>query len=122
KAGDGSYAAQTMSRRAWEAEIEKRRAAYIAKVAPPPPPGVTNAPGAPGAPPATGPGPGDKAPSGGLTVIIYGASWCRPCHEAHDYLKSKGIPVVMKDIEENPGAAAEMRQKLERSGQRGGSI
>jgi glutaredoxin len=120
KGGDGSYAAQTMSRRAWEAEIEKRRAAYIAKVAVPPP-GPSNAPGAP---PATGPGPGpgDKAPSGALTVIIYGASWCRPCHEAHDYLKSKGIAVIMKDIEENPGAAAEMRQKLERSGQRGGSI
>lgn len=122
KGGDGSYAAQTMSRRAWEAEIEKRRAAYIAKVAPPPPPGATNAPGAPGSPPATGPGPGDKAPAGGLTVIIYGAAWCRPCHEAHDYLKSKGIAVIMKDIEENPGAAAEMRQKLERSGQHGGSI
>ncbi len=39
KGGDGSYAAQTMSRRAWEAEIEKRRAAYIAKVSPPPPRG-----------------------------------------------------------------------------------
>ena len=126
KSGDGSYTAQTMSRRAWEAEIEKRRAAYIAKVAPPPPPEPANAPGAPGTPPGTGTGTGtgtgDKAPSGALTVIIYGASWCRPCHEAHDYLKSRGIAVIMKDIEENPGAAAEMRQKLERSGQRGGSI
>lgn len=120
KGADGSYAAQTMSRRAWEAEIEKRRAAYIAKVSPPPPPGPGNGPGGPGAPPATGPG--DKAPSGGTAVIIYGASWCHPCHEAQAYLKSKGIPVVMKDIEEDPRAAAEMRQKLERSGQHGGSI
>ncbi len=55
-------------------------------------------------------------------MIIYGASWCHPCHEAQAYLKSKGVAVVMKDIEEDPGAAAEMRQKLERSGQRGGSI
>ncbi len=117
KAGDGSYAVQTMSRRAWEAEIEKRRAAYIAKTAPPPQPGPSNVPGTP---PATGPG--DKAPSGGLAVIIYGAAWCHPCHEAEAYLKSKGIAVVMKDIEEMPGAAAEMRQKLERSGQHGGSI
>src|SRR4029079_15504517 len=67
-------------------------------------------------------GPGDKAPASGVTVIIYGAAWCHPCHEAHDYLKSKGIAVIMKDSEESPGAAAEMRQKLERSGQRGGSI
>jgi glutaredoxin len=118
---DGSYATETMSRRAWEAEIEKRRAEYIAKTAPPPPPGPSTGPGVPGTPPpATGPG--DKAPSGGLTVIIYGASWCRPCHEAQGYLKSKGIAVIMKDIEDDPGAAAEMRQKLERSGQHGGSI
>ena len=118
KAGDGSYAVQRMSRRAWEAEIEKRRAAYIAKTAPPPPPDPSNAPGSP-TPPST---PGERAPSGGLTVIIYGASWCHPCHEAEAYLKSKGIAVVMKDIEETPGAATEMRQKLERSGQHGGSI
>jgi glutaredoxin len=119
KGGDGTYATQTMSRRAWEAEIEKRRAEYLAKMAPPPQPGPTNGPVAPG-PLANGPG--DKAPGAGITVIIYGASWCHPCHEAQDYLKSKGIAVIMKDIEENPGAAAEMRQKLERSGQHGGSI
>jgi glutaredoxin len=117
KAGDGSYAAQTMPRRAWEAEIEKRRAAYLAKTAPPPPPPAnSNAPGTP--PPPTG----ERAPSSGLTVIIYGAAWCHPCHEAEAYLKSKGIAVVMKDIEETPGAAAEMREKLSRSGQHGGSI
>ena len=125
KASDGSYATQTMSRRAWEAEIEKRRVAYIARTAPPSPPvGPGSMPGGPGIlPPGTpGKGPGDQAPSSGLTVIIYGASWCHPCHEAQDYLKSKGIAVIMKDIEESPGAAAEMRQKLERSGQHGGSI
>lgn len=121
KASDGSYATQTMSRRAWEAEIEKRRVAYIARTAPPPPPRrPANGPLLPGTP---GKGPGDQAPSSpGLTVIIYGASWCHPCHEAQDYLKSKGIAVIMKDIEESPGAASEMRQKLERSGQHGGSI
>ncbi len=118
KGADGAYATETMSRRMWEAEIERRRAAYIARTAPPPPPVPTGAPGTP--PPANGPG--DKAPAGGLTVIIYGASWCRPCHEAQGYLKSKGIAVIMKDIEEDPGAATEMRQKLERSGQHGGSI
>ena len=119
KGADGTYSTQTMSRRAWEAEIEKRRTEYLAKMAPPPPPGPASG-GPPNGPLL--PGPGDKAPSAGLTVVIYGASWCHPCHEAQDYLKSKGIAVVMKDIEESPGAAAEMRQKLERSGQRGGSI
>ena len=123
KGADSTYGTQTMSRRAWEAEIEKRRAEYLARMSPPPLPqaGPANGPLLPGLP--TGPTvPGDKAPPSGLTVIIYGASWCHPCHQAQDYLRSKGIPVVMKDIEESHAADAEMHQKLERSGQRGGSI
>jgi glutaredoxin len=117
--GTDGYTAQTMSRRAWEDEIDKRRQAYLAKVAPPPAtPAGSGAAGAPAGPQA----PADRPPSGALTVIIYGASWCRPCHQAEAYLKSRGIAVVMKDIDESPGAAAEMREKLERSGQHGGSI
>jgi glutaredoxin len=121
KRDDGSFAAQTMSRRAWEGEIEKRREAYLAKVAPPPPPPALPS----GHPKAGEPPPPEKiepTPAGALTVIVYGASWCRPCHQAEAYLKSKGVRVVMKDIEETPGAQAEMRDKLEKSGQRGGSI
>jgi len=113
KAADGSYAAQTVTRRAWETELEKRRDAYLAKIAPKP------APNGEGAPPG---GPAAGAQTGALTVTIYGASWCGPCHQAEAYLKSKGVHVVMKDIEQVPGAAAEMRDKLEKSGQRGGSI
>lgn len=113
---DGSYATQTMSRRAWEGEIEKRRAAYLAKISPPPP--APSGEGAPGAPP----GAASPPPASALTVTIYGASWCGPCHQAESYLKAKGVRVVMKDVEKTPGAAAEMRDKLERSGQRGGAI
>jgi glutaredoxin len=116
KAPDGSYAAETISRRAWEAELEKRRDAYLAKIAPKPAAPRPNGEGAPNGGPAAG------ASAGALTVTIYGASWCGPCHQAEAYLKSKGVAVVMKDIESTPGAAAEMRDKLEKSGQRGGSI
>jgi glutaredoxin len=112
KRDDGSYETRTMRRREWEDEIEKRREAYLAKVAPPPT-----------QPTATGDA---KTPppqqQGSVTVIIYGASWCGPCHEAADYLKRKGVPYVMKDIEETPGAAAEMREKLKSAGRSGGSI
>ncbi len=66
------------------------------------------------------PGPGTE--QGSSTVIIYGASWCGPCHQAADYLKSKGVPYVLKDVEQMPGAAAEMQQKLARIGRHGGSI
>jgi glutaredoxin len=110
KSGDGSYAARTMHRRAWEAEIGKRRDAYLAKVAPPPAPSGSS-----------GPSPGSASKSA-VTVVIYGASWCKPCHQAADYLKAKGVRVVMKDIEESQAAHGEMREKLERTGQRGGSI
>lgn len=62
--------------------------------------------------------PGNEAP----TVIIYGASWCGPCHQAADYLKGKNVRYVMKDIEQDDGAATEMRGKLDAAGMRGGSI
>lgn len=116
KDADGGYATRTMSRRAWESEIEKRRAAYLAKVSPPPP--VPSGQASSGAPP----GAAETPPSSGLTVTIYGAAWCGPCHQAEGYLKSKGVRVIMKDVEKTPGAAAEMRDKLERSGQRNGAI
>ena len=56
------------------------------------------------------------------TVIIYGASWCGPCHQAATYLRERGIAFVEKDIEEDGGAAREMRAKLASAGIRGGSI
>ena len=55
-------------------------------------------------------------------VIIYGASWCKPCHQAAAHLKQKGIPFVEKDIEQDSGAAREMQAKLAKAGKRGGSI
>jgi glutaredoxin len=130
KRDDGSYLAQTMPRRSWEAMIAKRREEYIARTSPPPPPqqpglpGLPGLPGPPGAPsPNTPAPPGALAPPGtGLTAIIYGADWCKPCHEAADYLKSKGVAVIHKDVEESAAAQAEMREKLAKTGQHGGSI
>lgn len=113
KHDDGGYTAQTMKRGAWEGEIEKRRDAYLAKVAPPPSP--TGSAG-------SGNRPAPSQDQGAAMVIIYGASWCGPCHQAADYLKSKGVRYVMKDIETTPGAEAEMRQKLAQAGRHGGSI
>jgi glutaredoxin len=110
KRDDGTYVATTLRRRDWEAELEKRREAALAKVAP--------RPAQTGAEP--NPPPGQVQAAG--VVVIYGASWCGPCHEAADYLKRKGIPYVMKDVEQTPGAAAEMQEKLARVGRRGGSI
>lgn len=112
KGPDGAYVVRTMPRREWESILEKRRAEHLAKTAPPAAaPGAAGS-GAPAAPSALA----------GITVIIYGASWCKPCHQAADYLRAKGVPAIVKDIEEDPAAAAEMQEKLAKSHQRGGSI
>jgi len=69
--------------------------------------------------------PGDSASAvarQGPDVIIYGASWCGPCHQAAAYLKQRGVDFVLKDIEEDRSAAREMQAKLSRAGMAGGSI
>ncbi|MDB4944178.1 MAG: hypothetical protein JWP97_3712 [Labilithrix sp.] len=55
-------------------------------------------------------------------VIIYGASWCGPCHQAAAFLKGKGVAFVEHDIEQDHDAAREMKAKLQKAGARGGSI
>lgn len=121
KRPEGGYLARTMRRAEWEALLEKKREG---RLGPPPGPG-------PAAPPpvaASGsPGPAPTGPKGngkyaGLTVTIYGAEWCRPCHEAEAYLKSRGVTVVMKDVDNDAAAQGELRQKLSKAGIPGGSI
>jgi glutaredoxin len=104
KKPDGSYAVQSMSRAAWDAQAAKHRA---------PVPG--DAP-----PGSAAPVPGEVRPSG--TVIIYGASWCGPCHQAQKYLEAKHVKVIYKDIEADPQADGEMQKKLAAAGKRGGTI
>jgi len=91
--------------------VERRRKTGKAVLAPTPPSSAAVAP------------PGSAvADTGRPTVIIYGASWCGPCHQAQAYMRRRGINFVEKDIEEDPGAAQEMREKLTKAGKRGGSI
>ena len=64
-----------------------------------------------------------EAASGeGDQAVIYGASWCGPCHQAQAWFKGAGIAFVDHDIEEDPAARAEMQAALERVGRGGGSI
>ncbi len=113
-APDGSFAAHSMARREWESVLEKRREAYLGKFSP-----KTASPPASG---TGGPAPSTTSAPSGLVVVIYGAEWCKPCHQAADYLRSKGIAVIQKDIDDSREAAQEMQQKLEKAGRRGGSI
>jgi glutaredoxin len=128
KRPDGSYAVSTLPRTEWEklgADLRKTRMEALAPGAASPPgtsaPGTsapgTSAPGtsAPGGPPA-------MEVQGAITAIVYGADWCKPCHDAESYLKSLGVTVTKKNIEESRAAQAEMQQKLTRANRTGASI
>jgi glutaredoxin len=111
---DGSYRLKTMTRAAWDELGASRRKARLEALAP----SAAPPPSASAPPPVTKGG----APASKVVAIIYGASWCKPCHSAADYLRARGVTVVQKDIEESEAAHAEMRQKLERAGRGGASI
>jgi glutaredoxin len=111
---DGSYPVTSVPREEWDAMLAKRRQAFAAKAATPP---ETEEPAPPGASPNTG-----NKPAPSFIVIVYGASWCGACHEAVAYLKRRKVPVIEKDIEQDPAADSEMRAKLARAGVHGGSI
>ena len=109
KKPDGTYDVQSLSRGSWDALAAKHRK---------PAPGSPPAGSGPGI--AEGPSPGEVKPGG--VVVIYGAAWCGPCHQAQRYLEAKKVNVIYKDIEADPRADAEMQKKLEAAGKRGGTI
>jgi glutaredoxin len=115
----GAYRVKTMTRAAWDELGAGKRKARLEALAPSAVPAPAE-PAAPGARDAANTP--KKAMVSGISATIYGASWCKPCHDTAKYLKQRGVTVVDKDIDENPVAAAEMRQKLERAGRSGSSI
>lgn len=118
----GAYRLKTMPRAEWEELGASKRQARLEALAP------SASPSAP--PPGSGPadakppggGPAGKAAATGIVAIIYGADWCKPCHDAERYLKQRGVTVIKKDVDNNQVAADEMRKKLERIGRAGASI
>ena len=122
----GAYRLKTMPRAEWEELGASKRKARMEALAPSALPSAASAGGAlpgpgSGKPEASGQA-GVKAPANGVVAIIYGADWCKPCHDAERYLKQRGATVIKKDIEANEVAADEMRKKLERVGRSGASI
>jgi glutaredoxin len=112
---DGAYPVTTMPRQEWDAIIVKRRVAFAAPSAAP------TEEQAPEPPKGAGQAQAAKPPAS-FTVIVYGAAWCGACHQAVAYLKSRKVPVIEKDIEQDPAAENEMHAKLARAGIHGGSI
>jgi glutaredoxin len=120
----GSYRLKTMPRAEWEELGAGKRKARMEALAPSalpssaPPPDGTPA----GGDGKSAGGPAGKTPATGVVAIIYGADWCKPCHDAERYLKQRGATVIKKNIEDNEVAAEEMRKKLARVGRGGASI
>jgi glutaredoxin len=59
---------------------------------------------------------GGAQPSGTPVVTIYGTSWCGACRAARQYLTERKIPFADKDIENDPAAAQELRDKASKMG------
>ena len=115
---DGTYPVQSMTRAEFDKLAVARREKHGLTLA-----SATPSASASAAPTTTGGGGGGSHDPGVRPpVIIYGASWCGACHEAAAYLRHKGIPYVEKDVEKDPGANEEMKQKLRRFGLPNGSI
>jgi glutaredoxin len=119
---DGTYATRSMTRTEFDAIALARRNGHTATLA--------DDAGMRATVPSANPngnglelgmgGGGD--PNARPAVIIYGAEWCGPCHQAAAYLRKKGVPFIEKDVEQDSSAGKEMRAKLAKSGLHGGSI
>jgi glutaredoxin len=121
---DGTYPVRVTTRAEFDKMAEGRRQQQGPTLAGGGSAGRDGGPAPAGGPLEISPPPNLPDPSGNQrpTVIIYGASWCGPCHQAADYLRKKGVSYVLKDIEEDVNAGREMRAKLAKAGMRAGSI
>lgn len=109
---DGTYPVTTLPRSEWEKLGADRRKTRIEALAP----GHALPAADSGQPGAT------SEASAAVSAIVYGADWCKPCHDAERYLKSLGVSVTKKNIEESRAAQAEMREKLARVNRNGAGI
>ncbi|HQP33644.1 MAG TPA: glutaredoxin domain-containing protein [Polyangiaceae bacterium] len=106
KLADGTYPVQTLARSEWEAVAERRRPTSMVAASPSAGQDGGGAGQAPTAAPVRS----------RVAVIVYGAEWCEACKDAMAYLRRKGVEAVEKDIDDDPGARAEMKKKLARAG------
>ncbi len=114
---EGNYRIKTMTRAAWDELGASRRKARLEALAPSSQPAPSSSAAAASASPKAA-----QNALGKLSVIIYGASWCKPCHDAAAYLRARGVTVIDKDIDESDAAKSEMQRKLERAGLAGAQI
>jgi glutaredoxin len=55
-------------------------------------------------------------------VIVYSTTWCGPCKSLKKWLTAEGVPFTTKDVENDPGAGAEVAAKLKKAGMQPGGV
>lgn len=91
---DGTYAVELMDRAAFDALLDEAQGVAFAE--------------------------GQFAPS--EQVVIYGTDWCRACESAANFLRSRNVEFVERNIEQDDGARAEMMRRAEEEGIRVGGV
>jgi len=94
KDSTGAYPIRAMARSAWEEMGASHRKSRLEALS------------------APTPVPDAGAPNGEISAVIYGAEWCKACHETAHYLKSKGIRYVEKDVDRSSVIQAELQSKF----------
>lgn len=112
---DGTYGVGTLSRTAWETLGADRRKTRLEALSP-------SAAAATERAAPQEPGHANAKAAGPVSAIVYGADWCKPCHDAERHLKSLGVEVTKKNIERSRAARAEMQTKLKKINRSGASI
>lgn len=120
KAADGSYSVKTMTRAQWNELGADRRKVRMEALEKELPKELADKPASES--PNKEPSAEEKALNAKVRAIVYGADWCKPCHDAEAFLKKLGVDVAKKDIEESRAARAEMQSKLASAGRMGASI
>jgi len=117
KLPDGTYKCDVVARTKFDEMAEERRKKSKVEAIANAQPGTEPTPKDPSGDKGSAPGTG----KGKLVVIIYGADWCKPCHEAEAYLKTKGVAYVHKDVDD-PNVHEELADKLYAAGMQTNSI
>jgi len=98
KNAKGGYAVRAISRSTWEELGASHRKSRLESLS---------------APPATASDAGQNAAD--VVAVIYGAEWCKACHDTAHYLSTKGVKYIEKDVDKSSVIQAELQAKFTRS-------
>ncbi len=101
--GNGAYVVRTLPRVEFEALVDRASGTPVV---------AENTPNAQNA---------QQANTSG-DIIIYGADWCGACQAAARFLRSRQVPFVERNVEQDPSANAEMQRKAAAAGIRPNGI